>query len=175
MQLKPITSIIVLLLLVASLSVAGCTISSNTPTTTPTTANSPDPLVQKIIDNEKGLSTLLGPVTSIVWSNDTTATITYTNATNKTETQVWNITIAAFPTIDAASSYFDSLSGYYPQKVPLDNLTPMFNFKLATGHDPTTIRQANNELYGMSITQEDNIVCTVLVQFPENTTVSPNA
>src|SRR5665647_1227479 len=97
MQLKPIAAITVLLLVVASLLVAGCTTSttSNTnqsPSATTSTATH-DAFLENYITADKNYTSNYGNLTSwkITWINSTSARVEWM-AVNKTENQTMSST-----------------------------------------------------------------------------------
>jgi hypothetical protein len=123
MQLKPITAIAVLSLVVASLLAAGCvqtevTLSpanqaSNVSTAYPT-AGKRSELLQAIAAhyNESGSRYEDYKVT---WVNDTTLTI-HEKKTNVGAVLTWDYKFMQFPSIDAATAYFDSHRPEYTYK-----------------------------------------------------------
>jgi hypothetical protein len=119
MQLKPITAIIVLSLVVASLLVAGCTTSTTnqTPTasTTPSTATH-DAFLDKFLgafktrsEADKNFSTKAWEVT---WSSSTSArlewTVETTSSTNHTANTVMQVT--KFSTSQDATNYLNAMN-----------------------------------------------------------------
>jgi len=177
MQLKPITAITVLLLVVASLLVAGCTTSttSNTnqsPSATPSTATNNATLENYFVIHKnrtyenKNFSVKAWEVT---WTNSTSARLEYTllnKTTNRTASDI--STLMIFPTTQDATTYLNAMnktaynlaSTIYPSEGTYLNVT---------GHAPTVYKQyvwnEGNE-YVISqytyheISQLDNIIIT---------------
>ena len=157
MQLKPITAITVLLLVVASLLVAGCTTSttsntSQTPNANATTSTAPttthDAVLERFVTAYKGFITdALGPrngtITDwqVTWHNNTTANIRATaHYTQANVTVTYNRTVIIFPSTDAATAYLANynLTGY----VPSTNLTTERGnvSQTALGHPLTVLK-----------------------------------
>jgi hypothetical protein len=120
MQLKPITTIIVLFLLVASLLVAGCiqtevTLSpanqaSNVSTAYPTAGKSE--LLQAIVARNSDNANM-----TFTWINDTAVKEHYTySAFGGAFQYTKDITFIHFPTVNAASAFFDSKRPQYSEK-----------------------------------------------------------
>ena len=117
MQLKSITAIVALLLVVASLLVAGCT-SNNTNNTnqspTPSTATHDAFLenylagIKNVSYADKGLSYKAWEVT---WINNTSARLEDTSLNKTTNTTVNEVaTFTIFPTAQDATNYLNTLN-----------------------------------------------------------------
>jgi hypothetical protein len=142
MQLKPITAIIVLLLVVASLLVAGCiqtevTLSpanqaNNVSTAYPTAGKSE--LLQAIVAENSDV-----PNSTFTWINNTAVKHHYTFTAYGGEfLYTKDITFIHFPTVNAASAYFDSKRPQYSEK----SLSADYGstYHLATHQDATVIK-----------------------------------
>jgi hypothetical protein len=114
MQLKPITAIAVLLLLVASLSVAGCTTTNNTDTSTTTQH---DTLLENYLAafKTRSLAALGSNYTTkaweVTWINSTSARLEYTSlqkSSNLTLNLVGVFTV--FPMTQEATKYLNALN-----------------------------------------------------------------
>jgi hypothetical protein len=165
MQFKPLTAIAVLLLVVASLLVAGCTTSTTTntnqtPSATTSTATH-DALLEKYIAADKNDSSSVGNVTvwEVTWTNGTSAHVDFIIKA-QTATVTGNETFIAFPTTQDATQYLNAMNktGY--------NLTSAeFSgsggpYQNSTGHAPQVYKyysmSEGQTLHG--IRQEDNII-----------------
>jgi type IV pilus biogenesis protein CpaD/CtpE len=115
MQFKPITAIAVLLLIVVSLLVAGCT-TSNTSTTnqtsTPSTATHDAFLEKYLAEYKNGTSkNYTIKAWEVTWVNSTTARIVWADVNKTTNNTVSRVTtVMAFPTTQAATSYFNAMN-----------------------------------------------------------------
>lgn len=105
---------IMVLVMVASLSIAGCTNSTNNPATSPTPQGH-DPTLEKLIDAYKqeidgNQSTTLS-TWNVTWNNATSANILFTFETSGngsfglTATVSVNDTVRSFPTTQDATSF----------------------------------------------------------------------
>jgi len=109
MQLKPITAIAVLLLVVASLSVAGCTIIPTSSTTTH------DAFLEQYLATYKNVSysdfSRYITAWDLAWINSTSARLQYTYF-NNSDNATWNYDerIIVFPTSQAATQYLDAMN-----------------------------------------------------------------
>ncbi len=153
MQLKPITAIIVLSLVVASLLIAGCTTSttSNTASQTPSVSATPytgthDAFLEKMLESfknrtysDKNYSIMAWGVT---WINSTSARVNISmedNTTTSTNiTLNYVMTFTAFPTTQDATNYLNAMNttAYKLTSTQCLNSTSGGAFKDATGHDP---------------------------------------
>ena len=133
MQFKPITPIIVLFLVVACLLVSGCTTNTTNQTTSATPSVTPSVHSDKNQANEvstayptAGKSELLQGIVAydnstvgngfwnnykVTWINNTAVRIEGTY-----EISTYNFLYLHFPTVTAASAYFDSKRPDYPVK-----------------------------------------------------------
>ena len=181
MQLKPITVIAVLLLVVASLLVSGCidtTPSFPMVTPTPTASATPstathDALLEKYLAENKNISYADSGehirAYELEWINSTTAHLlrSYQN-TSTDETWSYDDTYVVFPTSQDATNYLNAInktayrlaSTQYPSEGA---------YLTATGHAPQIYKQyvwneGNpfniSEYTGHAITQLDNIIAT---------------
>jgi len=125
MQLKPITAIIVLALVVASLLVAGCTTSNTNQTPTPSTATH-DAFLEKYLaaikDRTYSNKNMTIESFEVTWINSTSARLGYVtnyskNATiNETIQNLrinWNDTFIVFPTTQDATNYLNAMNKTY--------------------------------------------------------------
>jgi hypothetical protein len=178
MQLKPITAIAVLLFVVASLSVAGCTSNTtgNTNQTTSTSATTSaathDAFLEKYLAAYKNSSfsdkNLNFTVWEVTWINSTSAQVQETS-TNETTNATWSYvhTALVFPTTQDATNYLDAMnktayslsSTVYPSSGGA--------YRNVTGHAPTIYKyyewnEGNplniSEFRDHNISQLDNII-----------------
>jgi len=153
MQLKPITAIVVLSLVVASLLVAGCTTSttSNTsPTPTPSTITH-DAFLEKFVTAfkaswyaDKNYSTDAWEVT---WINGTSARVELTakpNTTATTQKANFVMTFTAFPTTQEATNHLNAMNktGYSLESSKCGNATSgaPAAYRNVTGQAPQTCK-----------------------------------
>jgi hypothetical protein len=173
MQLKPIAAITVLLLVVASLLVAGCTTSttSNTnqsPSATTSTATH-DAFLENYITADKNYTSNYGNLTSwkITWINSTSARVEWI-AVNKTENQTMSSTITdtyiLFPTTQDATKYLNAMNktGY---NLTTSNYSYNPPYKTVTGSDPAvfklytqTAQLQNTSMSFYYIRQQDRLI-----------------
>jgi hypothetical protein len=185
--MKPIMVIAVLVLMVASLFVAGCTTevpvevkvgpannqASNVSTAYPMSGRSP--LVQAVVEYYRNIEYMGGRYDpfNVTWINNTaaktTGIVTSGEGYSKTVRTV-NMTFIHFPTIAAASAYFDSLRPRYLEKSSGINGVP---YDKITGTLPTVtkeVRTVYEPIYHQSrLTQQD-----ALITITEDTTVYVN-
>src|SRR5665811_148701 len=113
MQLKPITAIIVLLLVVASLSVAGCT-NNTTNTATSPSAQAHDATLEKYVNvtkqTEYGNKTKEVLAWLVTWNNDSSVSIleTVKNRTDNSSVSS-NSTLNIFESTQDATNYLKGL------------------------------------------------------------------
>jgi len=109
MQLKPITAIAVLLLMVASLLIAGCTTSPTSSTITH------DAFLEKYVATYKNVSysdsSRYIKAWNLAWINSTSACLQYTYFNNSDNT-AWDYDeiIIVFPMSQAATQYLDAMN-----------------------------------------------------------------
>jgi hypothetical protein len=121
MQFKPITAIIVLFLVVASLLVAGCTTSTTSNTNQTPSATSSTATHDAFL--EKFLATLKGSwyadknwtiyAWEVTWINSTSARLNYTyklNTTSSTQRANVDVMVTAFPTTQDATNYLNAMN-----------------------------------------------------------------
>jgi hypothetical protein len=174
MQLKPITAIIVLIV-VASLSLAGCTfpISTSSPTPTPTPTPTPSSLkafVTAFHDRHEQIKNAnRGQVFEqweATWINDTTVNVRFRAGSNGSTMYQFNETFQRFATIADASDFAKSKCDGWRQTSSkyLDLYDESFIFNRSTGRDPSVFFycnntvNANNNSVGYSFFQLDDIV-----------------
>jgi len=170
MQLKPITAIAVLLLVVASLLVAGCTTSTTsntnqTPSASTATArdyaqnylnvtisslSKNETLAnQKIVDN--GTDTVM---LSYAITNKTSQPILYTNGFTTT----FGLNVKRFSSVNEATKFYEQTSlGFTPYQPTLNASI----YKTTTGHNPTInneSRRLNSITQASIATQQDEFV-----------------
>lgn len=178
MRMKSITAIAVLSLVVASLLVAGCT-TTNTTNQTPSNQAVPSqagkieeypktghsPLIQASIDkDESRLKSLYNSTFDVTWTNNTSAHYRATWTANNIF-MTMDVTYTQFPTVQAASAYFDSLSSQYPTK-PSGVMGGVggAQYSTVTGHEPIVVKQLINEINNPPhyivryLTQEDALI-----------------
>jgi hypothetical protein len=168
MQLKPITAIIVLTLVVASLSVAGCTIlpapktdnqASNVSTTTLVstaypTAGKSELLRAIVADENKSIGSSLDGY-KVTWINNSTVKIEGTKTVNNFSlVQTFNYTFTHFPTANAASAYFDSNRPQYTETL-LANHSSLYS--RVTGQNATVI----NSVWRLGTLRTDEVTYTL--------------
>jgi hypothetical protein len=145
MQFKSITVIAVLLLVVASFLVSGCT-SNTTNQTTSTTPNAAthDAFLESYLAGDKNMSYADKNYTQkaweVTWINSTSARLeqTYQNkSTNKTTNEVGTYII--FPTTQAATNYLNSLNKTAYSLANTLNSSAT-GYKTITGHFPQTYK-----------------------------------
>lgn len=170
MQLKPITAIAVLVLIVASLLVSGCTVNlpgTSSPTPTPSGHNQE---LEKLIyefkqaENTRVVGLNPRPTFNVIWHNDNSVTLeTYLPGIANPDNDTW----IAFPTTQDATNYLNSVntSNYLKLNVDAQSYAFSSQYYNATGHYAQTfqsifylgpIRAPSSE--SDSITQWDNIL-----------------
>ena len=150
MQLKPITAIIVLLLVVASLLVSGC-VKSPTSTTNQTPNASATPSTEshnatldKLLSAYKNSTysnkswTVLA--WEITWINSTSARVQETRAF-KGESETWNYdnTFWIFPTTQAATTHLNAMNKTTYSLY--STVYPGGDYQNVTGHTPQVFKQ----------------------------------
>jgi len=161
MRLKPITAIIVLLLVVASLLVSGCTNNTTNQTPSASTATH-DAFLENYLavaksDPYKNESRKAWEVT---WINSTSAHLeetTKNNTTNVTKNAVSTYTV--FPTTQDATNYLNAMNktGYSLASTDINDAQ---GYQKRTGHAPQVYKYyVLNEFYTQHfIVQFDNLV-----------------
>jgi len=115
MQFKAITAIIVLFLVVASLSLAGCINTTNKNNQTPTAATQHDAFLEKFLTAVHYTlylnSSLSMKAWQLTWINSTSARLQST-ATDKTTNLTWarDGTYVIFPTTQDATNYLNAMN-----------------------------------------------------------------
>jgi len=192
MQLKPITAILVLVLVVASLLVSGCTMQSsnplaptqNTGNNTPT-ASAPtqaDTLLEKWVIVEKQIfysnSSVNVTAWDVTWNNATSVTLSGAAVLvegNQSATGILNETAMALPTTSDAANYvkaFDKTG--YDLLNTINNNSFYYN---ATGHNPSVYKyyaHSETDLFSgartdQSLVQIDNYIFLKMAKAWENT------
>ena len=172
MQLKPITAIAVLFLVLASLLVSGC-ITNNTnqtPSATPSTATH-DAFLEKYLAAFKNNFTSRGSlnfkVWELTWTNSTSARLQYTYL-NTTTNVTWSYddTLMVFPTSQDATNYLNSMNKT-AYSLASTKYTSGGAYQNVTGHVPEIYKyyawnEGNpfniSEYKGHGIEQLDNII-----------------
>ena len=174
MQLKPITAIAVLLLVVASLLVAGCTTSTTSNTNqTPSAISSTathDAFLEKYLAAQKNVSYAdkNEPVNAweLTWINSTSARLEWT-VFNKSLNGTWNYvrTFIVFPTTQDATHYLNAMNktAYSLTRTVYESNG---TYQQATGHAPQIYKDyqwtenpsSKFEIRGHEISQLDNII-----------------
>ena len=175
MQFKPIAAIIVLLLVIASLAFAGCTTKvpietaveigggegpRNISPAYPTSGHSQ--LVQGSIDYYRDQRWPFDTYT-VKWINDTqaqTSGIEKSGEGTSFNIMTVNTTYTHFPTVEAASAYFDSLRSQYPKKS--DSISEGVKYYEITGKLATVTKELKTEWIGdhfpSYLTQQDALI-----------------
>jgi len=164
-QLKPITVIAVLLLVVASLSASGCTNPESTAKVIHDTsaASNPDAFLKKLLDTYERIAfaTVNDKVTvwNVTWLNNTSARVTSTMV-NSTQPITYNESdlFIIFPTPKGATDQVNSLN---KTAYKLDNIGPDVVYTEAKGQAPQVYAryswyEGNNITH--AIQQFDNVV-----------------
>ena len=168
---------IVVLVMVASLSIAGCTNSTNNPATSPA-PQAHDPTLEKLIDAYKqeinGNQSTTISAWDVTWNNATSANILFTfkTSTNSsfglTATASVNDTVRSFPTTQDATSFLTAFDkANYSLRSTDYTSDPTSNaYYNATGHYPSVyiaysytekgILGASEKVY--TLTQYDNVI-----------------
>jgi hypothetical protein len=182
MQLKSITAITVLSLVVASLLVSGCTANTanttnQSPSTTPSTSTH-DAVLEKMLaeldTNTHSTKDMELKAWELSWINDTSARVQYTGhkkSVNATYDIAADATYIAFPTSQDATQYLNAMnktayslaSTIYPS---------VGAYKNATGHAPEIYKRYEwSEDYILitqsklhEITQADNIISVLTIK-----------
>jgi len=170
MQFKSITAITVLLLVVASLLVAGCTSSTTNQTPTLSTATHDAFLenylagIKNVSYADKGLSYKAWEVT---WINNTSARLEDTSLNKTTNTTVNEVaTFTIFPTAQDATNYLNTLNKTAYSLASTDASSAK-GYQNVTGHAPQVYKayqwnEGNplnlSEFKVHAIIQYDNIV-----------------
>jgi hypothetical protein len=168
---------IIVLVMIASLSIVGCTNSTNNPATSPT-PQAHDPTLEKLIDAYKqeiyGNQSTTVSSWNVTWNNATSANILFTFETSGnssfglTATVSVNDTVRSFPTTQDATDYLTAFgTGNYSFRSTDHTSDPTSNaYHNATGHYPNVyvaysstekgILGASEEVY--TVTQNDNVI-----------------
>ncbi len=158
---------LMVLVMVASLSVAGCT--TNNSNQTPSAATQHNAVLESVVSSQKA-DTYRGGAAhvkawQVTWLNDSSVNVqSAISAANITISS--NDTLTAFPTTDAATAYLKSLNLSQYHIVSTDyrnkNDSVLGTFTNVTGHPPTTyvhyMPKGFDLSAGGSITQFDNYV-----------------
>jgi hypothetical protein len=177
MQLKPITVVAVLLLVVGSLSVAGCTTdvpvevkvgpanqatnqAGYVSTTYPASGRSQ--LVQGCVEYYRHIEYIGGHYDpyNVTWINNTAANTVGTVKNGEgymKSVRTVNMTFIHFPTVAAASAYFDSLRPLYLEKSTYISGVP---YDKITGTLPTVTKEVKNtnNHNTNTLTQQDALI-----------------
>jgi outer membrane murein-binding lipoprotein Lpp len=176
MQLKPITTIVVLSLVVASLLVAGCTTSTtsntnNTPSATTSTATH-NATLEKYLSTYKNASyaekNFSVKAWEVTWINSTSANLEYAflnKTVNRTVSHV--VTWTVFPTTQDATNYLNAMNktAYSLSSTTYEGVI----YKNVTGHAPAVYKDyvwnegnpfSISEYKNHEISQLDNIIVT---------------
>ena len=173
MQFKSITAIVILLLLVASLLIAGCT-SNNTSNTnlTPTTSTAThDAFLERYIAQFKNVSyantNLNFKVWDVAWINSTSVRLENTALNKSTNMTVNRVeTIIVFPTTQDATNYLNAINKTAYSLASTQYISGG-TYQKATGHAPQIYKdyvwnEGNpfniSEYKSHDISQLDNIV-----------------
>jgi hypothetical protein len=170
MQLKPITAIVVLSLVVASLLVSGCvqkeiSLAPANKSAYPTSGRSL--LVEAITKYDRDQRWF--DTYNVKWINNTTAQATgKENIGDNIMTST--TTYTHFPTVEAASAYFDLLRSQYPEKREGISFSDVASYYDVTGKFPTVTKQLHNDHYvnddySRTLTQQDALITQRAVTF----------
>jgi hypothetical protein len=168
---------IVVPVMVASLSIAGCTNSTNNPATSPA-PQAHDPTLEKLIDAYKqeiyGNQSTTVSTWEVTWNNATSANILFTFETSSngsfglTATVSVNDTVRSFPTTQDATSFLTAFDkANYSLRSTDYTSDPTSNaYYNATGHYPSVYKAysytergilgASEKVY--AVTQYDNVI-----------------
>jgi hypothetical protein len=163
-MIKTLKVVIVALMSAVLLTMStGCVVTTNT---TPNnqaggvSETSGHALVQALVDEDANISSYR-PLISVTWPNDTTAHEHFVR-NDTSEIMTTDITYSAFPTVTAASAYFDSLKSQYPIKPESGH---EIYLDLVTGQTPTVYKALTTTDYNHYLTQEDTVVMQQSFQF----------
>ncbi|MGZ4927512.1 MAG: hypothetical protein ACXV76_04435 [Halobacteriota archaeon] len=168
---------LMVLVMVASLSIAGCTNSTNNPATSPT-PQAHDPTLEKLIDAYKqeisGNQSTTVSTWNVTWINATSANILFTFATagtgslGLTATVSVNDTVRFFPTTQEATSFLTAFdkTNYSVRSTDYTSDPTRNAYYNATGHYPSVYKAYSYTESGMlgasekvyAITQYDNVI-----------------
>ena len=141
---------IMVLVMVASLSVAGCTSNTNNTATSPSSmASTHDALLEKLVNAtqqyvyESASNTV--QAWQVTWNNDTTVTILETVQANTSGTNVTassNATIMSFPTTQDATNYLNAFdkTNYSLTSTNYTSDSGSHIFSNVTGHVPSVYK-----------------------------------
>jgi hypothetical protein len=139
---------LMVLVMVASLSVAGCTSNTNNTATSPssTTASTHDALLEKLVNTfkqeESGNASNTVQAWDVTWNNGTSVIVL---ETLKESSSGINVTVAAnhtfmsFPTTQDATNYLNAFdkTNYSLTSMDYQNSSSTHVYTKATGHDPS--------------------------------------
>ena len=171
---------ITMLVMVASLSIAGCTNSTNNPATSPT-PQTHDPTLEKLIDAYKqeiyGNQSTTVSTWDVTWNNATSANILFTFETSGnasfglTATVSVNDTVRSFPTTQDATSFLTAFdkTKYSVRSTDYTSDPTSNAYYNATGHYPSVYNAYSYTQRGMlgasekvyAVTQYDNVINVV--------------
>ena len=117
-------------------------------------------LVQALVDEDANISSYR-PLISVKWLNDTTAHLHFVR-NDTSDIMTTDITYSAFPSIAAASAYFDTLKNQYPVKPQSGH---EIYLDLVTGQTPTVYKALTTTDGNHYLTQEDTVVMQQSFQF----------
>jgi hypothetical protein len=168
---------IVVLVMVASLSIAGCTNSTNNPGTSPA-PQAHDPTLEKLIDAYKqeinGNQSTTVSTWDVTWNNATSANILFTFETSSngsfglTATVSVNDTVRSFPTTQDAKSFLTAFdkANYSLRSTDYTSDPTRNAYYNATGYYPSVYKAysytergilgASEKVY--AVTQYDNVI-----------------
>jgi hypothetical protein len=144
MQLKPVTAIAVLLLVVASLLVSGCITNPTTPSATPSTA-AHDAFLENYLAGLKNISYADKNYTEkaweVTWINSTAARLeeTYLNKSTNTTVNLAS-TYLIFPTTQDATNYINAMNKTAYSLANTVYSTTRLGYQTITGHAPQTYK-----------------------------------
>lgn len=167
------------LLIVASLSVAGCTTNTISPSTSPTPTPKPTSLKAFVTayhaqhEQEKNVNhgEIVFEQWNETWINDTAVNVRFRGGNNGSTMYQFNNTIQHFATIADASEFVKSKCDGWTQTSSkyLDLYIESVDFNRSTGRDPSvyfycnSTVNANNNSVGYSFFQLDDIVIYSIV------------
>ena len=145
MQLKPITAILVLVLVVASLLVSGCTTSTTNQTPTPSTTTH-DALLEKFLaaykDIEYSNTSQQVNAWELDWINSTSVRLQFAELTKPSnytnETTAYDATFTVFPTSQDATNYVNAMNttAYSLYSTVYTDSDSGLAYQNVTGHAP---------------------------------------
>ncbi len=138
---------IMVLVMVASLSVAGCTSNTNNTATSPSSTH--DALLEKLVNASKqyvyGNASNTVQAWDVTWNNGTSVTILETVKINSNGTNVTassNATVMSFPTTQDATNYLNSFdkTNYSLTSTNYTSDSGTHVYSNVTGHDPSVYK-----------------------------------